>query len=296
MRNRITIRAASLTAAYAAITLRALATGEDYSVDLCGQILSTNQRITPTAAPGAVLLELRPGLPQAPRYVAGGAMSTVVSPDGRTLLVLTSGYNLLYGQNGKLLPNASKEYVFVFDIGGGKPIQRQCLQVPNTFAGIAFAADGQHFYVSGGKDDSVHVYTISSDGLWAEDAQIRLGHTAGNGMNVSPLAAGLAITADGLKLFVANVNNDSVSILDLRQRKVMQEIDLRPGKVDPTKTGVPGGEYPFWITIKGEQRAYVSSWRDREIVVVDILLGKVTGRIKLRGNPNRMAMNQVVCM
>ena len=146
------------TTVCAALASYACATDEDNQPDPCGQILPTNQRITPTAAPDAVLNELRPQLPEAPSYTAGGAMSTVVSPDGKTLLLLTSGYNLLNDENGNKLPGASNEYVFVFDIEHGKPVQRQVLQIPNTFAGIAFAPDGQSFYVSGGKDDNVHVF------------------------------------------------------------------------------------------------------------------------------------------
>ena len=279
--------------ACAALASYACAADEDNQPDPCGQILSTNQRITPTAAPDAVLNELRPKLPEAPSYTAGGAMSTVVSPDGKTLLLLTSGYNLLNDQNGKQLPGASNEYVFVFDIEHGKPVQRQVLQIPNTFAGIAFAPDGQSFYVSGGKDDNVHVFAISTNGSWVESRPpIKLGHSAGNGPHVSPMAAGLAVTLDGSTLVVANINNDSVSLVDVSQRKVRLDIDLRPGKVDSSKSGVPGGEYPFWTTIKDGTTAYVSSWRDREIVLVDIGQGRVVGRIKLKGNPNRLVLNR----
>ena len=179
--------------ACAAIASYAFAADDNDQLDPAGQILPTSQRITPIATPDAVLYELRPGLPEAPSYTAGGAMSTVISPDGKTLLVLTSGYNRLNGQNGKQLSCASNEYVFVFDVEYGKPAQKQVIQVPNTFAGIAFAQDGQSFYVSGGKDDNVHVFTISNDGSWAESGSpIMLGHKAGNGPNVSPIAAGLA--------------------------------------------------------------------------------------------------------
>jgi YVTN family beta-propeller protein len=106
------------------------------------------------------------------------------------------------------------------------------------------------------------------------------------------MAAGLAVTLDGSTLVVANINNDSVSPVDVSQRKVRLDIDLRPGKVDSSKSGVPGGEYPFWTTIKNGTTAYVSSWRDREIVLVDIGKGRVVGRIKLKGNPNRLVLNR----
>ena len=277
--------------ACAAIASYAFAADDNDQLDPAGQILPTSQRITPIANPDAVLCELKPGLPEAPSYTAGGAMSTVLSPDGKTLLVLTSGYNRLNGQNGKQLSCASNEYVFVFDVEYGKPAQKQVLQVPNTFAGIAFAPDGQSFYVSGGKDDNVHVFTIANDGSWAESGSpIKLGHKAGNGPNVSPLAAGLAVTQS--TLVIANTNNDSISLVDASKRVVLLDIDLRPGKVDPSQSGVPGGEYPFWVTIKDGKTAYVSSWRDREIVLVDVGQLRVIGRIKLKGNPNRMVLDR----
>ena len=43
---------------------------------------------------------------------------------------------------------------------------------------------------------------------------------------------------------LANYANDSVSVIDLNGRKVIAELDLRPGKNDTAQKGVPGGEYP----------------------------------------------------
>jgi hypothetical protein len=60
-----------------------------------------------------------------------------------------------------------------------------------------------------------------------------------------------------------------ISIADLRTHAISQ-LDLRPGKSVPPKRGIPGGEYPFWVVIKGNEKAYVSSLRDREIVVINL--------------------------
>src|SRR6267378_2502426 len=107
------------------------------------------------------------------------------------------------------------------------------------------------------------------------------------------VTGGLAVTADGTKIVIANVYNDSISIVDVAGRSVIKEIDLRPGVIDPAQNGVPGGEYPFWVAIKGNDTAYVSSLRDREIVVVDInSTPAVIGRIKAKGNPNKMILNR----
>ena len=55
-----------------------------------------NQQIAPLAPPGSVFQTLNPGLPDKPDWLAGQAVTTVVSPDKKTLLVLTSGYNRVY--------------------------------------------------------------------------------------------------------------------------------------------------------------------------------------------------------
>jgi hypothetical protein len=83
---------------------------------LVGDLLPTGQRITPLAAPGATFKPLNPNLEALPDFVAGQAVEIAVSPDGRTMLALTSGYNRNYGADGKPVPALLKEYVFVFDI------------------------------------------------------------------------------------------------------------------------------------------------------------------------------------
>ena len=107
----------------------------------------------------------------------------------------------------------------------------------------------------------------------------------------------MAISQDGQTLVVANYYNDSITVFTggLGNWSKGTELDLRPGKSDPAKVGVPGGEYPFWVAVKGSgssATAYVSSIRDREIVVVN-LGGKpaVTARIPVKGQPNKMTLN-----
>jgi DNA-binding beta-propeller fold protein YncE len=272
--------------------------------------LPTGQAISPTAAPGSVFQLLNPNVASAPDYTVGQAETTAVSPDGRTLLILTSGYNLNADALGNPDPAISTEFVFVFDISTGSPQQRQAIPVPNAFSGIAWAPDSSAFYVAGGRDDNLHTYRRNDkDGVWVETgAPIAFHHTeygepqpAGNGLyslpklgaSVTPLAAGVAVSADGRKLVVANLENDSISVIDLANHDALTELDLRPGRNNPVESGVPGGEFPFWVAIKGNDTAYVSSERDREIVVVNLSGDKpsIATRIPVKGNPNKMTLN-----
>ncbi len=257
-----------------------------------GAFIPTGVRITPSAAPGSSFQALNPGLTSNPGFTVGQAVTTAISPDGKTLLILTSGFNsqnFTSGPNkGNTNPDESNEYIFVFDISGGKPLQTQVLQVPNAFDGLAFHPGGKEFYVSGGPSDNVHFYDWNGSS-WAESGTpVKLGHPAALALgNITPGAMGLAVTADGKRLVVANYENDSISLVDIAGRMVLAELDLRPGN------GVPGGEYPVWVAIQGNSTAFVSSARDREIVVVDVSTNApvVTGRIPVKGSPTRIALN-----
>jgi DNA-binding beta-propeller fold protein YncE len=259
-----------------------------------------DRQITPLAPKDAQFIQLNPGFSDNPEYTAGQAVTSTISPDGKTLLVLTSGYNLVKytsGVNeGDVNTADSTQFVFIFDISQHQPVEKQVIQVPNTYNGVVFDPSGAAFYVTGGVNDDVHLYSLSASGVWAEQtgSPIALGHTAGVGLEVSPQAAGVGITADGNTLVVTNYYNDSISILAKSSSgwALTHEFDLRPGKENPAQSGVPGGEYPLWVVIKGNNTAYVSSIRDREIDVVDIQgTPSLITRIPVPGEPQKMVLN-----
>ncbi len=272
-------------------------------------IPNMDQTITPLAPSGTQFQQLNPDLADNPAWLATHAATTAVSPDGNTLLVLTSGYNRVFTEASDSLTSFylpdSNEYVFVYDISSGAPIKKQVLQVPVTYFGIAWdpTSNGTtaHFYVSGCSQDDVHIFSYNSTTqLWAEDLvqnpstlqmvpQLTLGHgTSGVGLGVYPCAAGIALSQKGQTMVVANYYNDSISILtggygnwslenvSPGSSPAVTNLDLRPGKSlisSAAAPGLPGGEYPFWVVVAGREPnavAYVSSIRDREIDVVPL--------------------------
>ncbi len=293
-------------------------------------IPNTGQQINPLAPANSQFAWLNPGLPNRPDWYAGQAATSVVSPDNQTLLVLTTGYNRVYTPGtpaGPLPWNAaeSNEYVFVYDISKQTPALQQVIQIPNTYFGIVFdpasysgnAAAGtqKRFYVAGGPNDNIHTISLSN-GVWAEESPsapaLAMHHALGVGLNIQPngalqinsqvgvypCAAGLGISSDGKTLVVADYYNDAITVFTGGYGNWSKpvDVDLRPGKsaVNP-RPGQPGGEYPFWVAVKGTGSsavAYVSSIRDREIDVVS--LGSpmsVTARIPVKGQPNKMTLD-----
>jgi DNA-binding beta-propeller fold protein YncE len=261
-------------------------------------LLPTGATITPTAAPGSVFQPLTVPLPDYPNYSPDSAQTTAVSPDGKTLLILTSGFNLNLDANGHYQPQDSSEYIFVYDISSPTlPVQKQIVFVPNGFGGLVWSPEGSKFYVAGGQDDNLHTYA-QNNGQWVEvGTPIYLGHK-GDLMNqetfVGPTAGGVGITADGNTVVIANYETDSVTVVDVVNGAVLQEYDLRPGRINPVNSGIPGGEFPFGVAIAGNNTVYVSSTRDREIDALSLNAGKVTltSRIPVKGNPEKLVLNR----
>ncbi len=260
--------------------------GSLFGTDVVG--LPNGQTMTPDAAPGSVLRELDPHIREVPALRAGNAVATALSPDGGTLLVLTSGFNRTYDAKGFIYKPGSSEYVFVYDVSRGAPQETAVVPVPNAFGGIAFDPTGARFYVAGGSDDALYGFSRSGGGTWKPDGDpVPLGHMdakgyGGLGLHVSPFAAGVGVTPSGALAVVANHENDSISIVDLRARRVLADVSLTPGG------GAAGGEFPMGVLVVSDDTAYVSCQRDREVAVVDLGARKVARRIRVGGQPTRL--------
>ena len=202
------------------------------------QLPNMGQQITPLAPQGSQFQGLNPGLaPPAQDWLASQAVSSVVSPDRKTMLVMTSGYNR-FGVTTVQPPTGgvswygpdSNEYVFIYDISQPTPVQRQVVQMPATYSGIVFDPSGSAFYVGGCAADYIFVVgQNATTRAWPTQptAALALGHNklglglnivpngataVNNSVGVYPCAAGVAISNDGQTLVAANYYNDSISV------------------------------------------------------------------------------------
>jgi DNA-binding beta-propeller fold protein YncE len=284
------------------------ADGDDRFERLAGTVLPTGQYVTPMSIDGAVQQYLNPGLAAYPSFIAGEAVRAQLSPDGTTLAVLTAGQNSLYKPDGTVDVANSTQYIFLYNVEGANrshPALTQVIPQVNSHVGLVFSPDGNTLYAAGGNDDAVYVY-MKTDSAFAPATPIPLGHFApgatgsarnkGVGLGVQPNASGLDISADGKTLIVANNYNDSISVIDTATRAVRYEHDLRPFFAsNEGRNGGTGGTFPYAVAIKGNNTAFISSDRDREVVVVDVsspTQGHLVTRIKLDGNGLGMALDQ----
>ena len=263
--------------------------------------------ITPKVLASAVQKDLNPGLINYPNFVAGQAVKAVVSPNGKTLAILTAGMNSLYNPTGVVDKAASTQFLFLYDISGANktsPVLKQVIQQLNAHVGLVWAPDSQTLYAAGGCDDAVYAYSNNGTSFVAK-ATISLGHApngcvsnaanrTGLGLGVEPNVAGLAITSDGKTLVAANNYNDSISVIDTASGTVRYEYDLRPFATSGAPDGTKGGTFPYAVVLNGTI-AYVGADRDREVIAVNVAnptSGSLVARIQLDGNPNGMTLSQ----
>jgi YVTN family beta-propeller protein len=254
-------------------------------------LLPTGQIITPTASPGSTFSPLATGLRSDSNADAAEPVATATSPDGNTLLVLTSGYNLNFkdektGANityplldpvtGAPTANTTRlaERIFVYDVSTGTPVKKQQINVPNTYNGIVWEGSGQRFYVSGGIDDRIYAYRKELNGLFVPEAPfVLLGH---NDEQTAPLpkynGGLLKDTPAGqnelIKSFVTSgavvaglgLSKDGKTLVAANfQNDSVSIIDTATRKIfKEVKFLVPGqkkatGEYPFDVAVKSDR-------------------------------------------
>ncbi|MBD5635028.1 MAG: beta-propeller fold lactonase family protein [Candidatus Eremiobacteraeota bacterium] len=292
--------------------------------------LPTGFRITPRAAPGAVFARLATGLRADGTADAAEASATLLSPDGKTLLVLTSGYNLNFQTEAGAdithpvydpttgRPSASAkrvakaEWVFVYDVSHGAPVEVQQIAIPNTYDGLAWRGDGRGFFVSGGIDDRVYEFDRErAAATFAPAPAFVLGHNSNDTQPVpkydggfakptlaarfipdllptGAVVAGVAASADGRTLYAANLENDSLSVVDTATHRVAD-----------VAFGVPGaktarGEFPYGVAVRSDAsghmaEAYVTSVRDGEVIGV-AASGRLS-EIPVGDGPNNLALS-----
>jgi YVTN family beta-propeller protein len=213
------------------------------AIPLCGSALSStacNANDGPSNTQGAWL-------------PAGMALS----PDGSKLYVALNGANALGVINTST------------DTLEGNPIP-----VGNAPRQVVLADDGKVAYVSneGGRPARPGEYTNLSDGTPIVSNRVTGGARTGtvsvvdltSGQDRREIRVGLEPTAlyqDGSTLFVANSNNDSLSVIDEGSNRVAQTVHTNP---------VPGakvGSYANAISMPSPDRVLVSIGRDNAIAV-----------------------------
>lgn len=202
-------------------------------------------------------------------------LNMVLSNDGRYLLSTTNG-------NGD-------QNIDVIDLQAGKIIQT--ITVGKSWLGIAFSPDGKRFFVSGGDDNEVMVFDFAG-GKAIERGKINLGSSQyhaldGRGREAArrdgkgefAFPAGIAVSPDGARMYVAENLSNKVAVVELGTQKVSTKIEV--------------GEYPYDCVISNDGRlVYVSNWGSRTVSVIDTKINEVVGTLFVGDHPNDLELTR----
>ena len=248
--------------------------------------------------------------PGNPQPVESFPVTAVLSPDGKYLALLNSGFGT---QAGNL-----RQGITVIDTATSKsqffPDDRLGKQATQTyFIGLAFSSDGSRLYASigsltdplakkkGSIGNGIAVYkfengTVTPDVFLKIDPQpIAAGKKRARELKAvpagtaPPFPAGIAVIPGNVgpaalsrsdqkadMLLVADNLSDDVILLDTADGKILKRFDLSAGEWVPNT-------YPFQVVVnKAHTRAWVSLWNASQVAELDLEKATVLRHITLR--------------
>jgi DNA-binding beta-propeller fold protein YncE len=243
---------------------------------------------------GSVLLPNQWSLRPAGRQVALGdfPVNIAVHPGGKHAAVLHSGYG--------------RHEVVMLELPEGTVIERVAIQ--ETFYGLVWSADGRQLHVSGAGDEVVHRFAFQRGRLTSAGAiAVRPAKERG-------VPAGLALSADGKRLFVCELWGQRVSQLDLASGAVTWSVPLgdetplswkdaasqhapfdlaaatkrQEAMLDPTSPAAP---FPYACVVdEARNRLYVSLWAQACVAVIDLGTREIKARWPTQQHPNELRL------
>ncbi len=202
-------------------------------------------------------------------------LNMVMTNDGRYALVTTNGWG--------------PQTINVIDLNSGQNIQ--VVEVKKSWLGLALAPNGNRFFVSGGDDNEVLIFDFSA-GKASLAGKILLGSreyhaldergrddARRKGQGEFAFPAGIAVSPDGKRLFVAENLAHQVAVVDLGNQQVVTKIKV--------------GEYPYDCVIANDgKRLYVSNWASRNVSIIDTEANQVIGNVQTGDHPNDMELTR----
>ena len=125
----------------------------------------------------------------------------------------------------------------------------QTVPLPAGFVGLAFDPAGRTLYVSGGNRDVVYRLAWRNGAATLTDSIILEPRTARQ--NGKRYPAGLALSRDGRRLYVAENLTDSLAVIDVASGQVIQRVSA--------------GRYPYGVVVGPDDQVFVSSWGSFEV-------------------------------
>lgn len=200
---------------------------------------------------------LRPAGRQTP--VDTFPMSSVLSKDGKHLLVLNGGYN--------------PPSIAVIDVATGNELSRE--RVADGWLGLALTPDGRKLYVGGGSRASVFEFDFANGKLSAARTFIVVAEAE---RKHEDFIGDVQITPDGRLIYASLLYRDTVVVINPQSGRVIERF----------KTG----RRPYRILIHPDNKSFfVTSWADGTLYHHDANDGAQLARIRLGSHTTDMVLS-----
>jgi DNA-binding beta-propeller fold protein YncE len=202
------------------------------------------------------------------RHLTVGAlpMNLVPSPDGRFVAISTSGW--------------SKPAISIFDTKNLQVVNR--IEVDHTWLGLVWHPDGKRLFASGASENVIYEFAFQAGRLTAAGS-ISLGpaeaHPGRDVILNAGYVTGIALSADGRRLYATQLYGQKVRAIDLekRQTAATAELDAEP--------------YTCVLSPDG-QTLFVSVWGGAKVVMLDPWTLASKGEAAVGEHPNAMVLSR----
>ncbi|MEP6507673.1 MAG: SMP-30/gluconolactonase/LRE family protein [Gemmatimonadales bacterium] len=190
-------------------------------------------------------------------------LAMLPSPDGRKLVLLLNGFR--------------EQGIQVVDRATGEV--NSTTEQRAAFLGLTFSHDGQSLYASGGDDDAIYHYRWVNNVPVIADT-IVLAAMTGDHRHGMRYPGGIGISSDDKTLYVAENLADSIAVVDIGSRRVIQRLATE--------------RYPYGVAVNSDGTVFVSAWGGSTVSVFtssgSVL--KDAGRISAGRHPSAMLLSR----
>ncbi len=204
-------------------------------------------------------VRLDPAAPLSP--IGPMALTMRITPDGNHVAVSLGGY--------------AKQGVQIIDVANGQVTQE--IPLASAFVGLVFSPDGRTLYASGGNSDAIYRFDWRDGRAQIRDT-ISLGIRRPRDMGRYP--AGVAVSPDGRRLYVAENLSDSLAVVDLGTRTVVQRLATE--------------RYPYDVVADARGSVYVSAWGGNTVSTFEPASNgslRDAGRIQVARHPSSLVLS-----
>lgn len=198
-----------------------------------------------------------------------------LTPAGKSLPLGDLPLNLAVSHSEKYMAvtnnGQSVQSVQLIDLKTDKLISTAI--IPKSWYGLKFSYDDKFLYASGGNDNRILKYSVSSKGLSLVDSII-LGEKWPN--KISP--AGIEVDEKSNRMYVVTKEDNSLYVIDLKQKMILKKLEL-------------GGEGYSCMLDKFSSTLFVSVWGADKVLLINTISLDVLKSIPVGDNPNEMTQS-----